>query len=150
MNIATKLVEDMKTSMKSGDTVRTGVVRLLRGSLKNEEIKVGHPLSDDEAMSVLTREAKQRRDSIEAYKTASRDDLAQIEEAELVIIAGYLPEPLSEAELRLVVAEVAKGLAATDMKQMGAVIGGVMKQVGARAEGGMVSKLVREHLNGGA
>lgn len=146
MTIAERLTEDMKTSMKAQDADRTGVLRLLRGSLKNEEIKVGHQLSEEEALKVLQREAKQRRDSVEAYQSAGRTDLAGREEAELTVIKGYLPEVMSEDELAKVVDEVIAETGATDAKQMGAVIGGVLKRVGARADGAVVSKLVREKL----
>ena len=146
MTIAEQLTEDMKSSMKAQDADRTGVLRLLRGSLKNEEIKVGHGLSDDEALKVLQREAKQRRDSVEAYQAAGRTDLAEREEAELTVIKSYLPEVMSEDELAKVVDEVVAEIGATDAKQMGAVIGAVLKRVGARADGGAVSKLVREKL----
>jgi uncharacterized protein YqeY len=144
--ISEQLTEDMKTSMKAGDAVRTGVLRLLRGAMKNEEIKLGHPLEEAEMLKVLSREAKQRRDSIEAYQAAGRADLVAVEEAELKVISGYLPEAMSEADVAKVVDEVIAEVGATDMKQMGAVIGGVMKRVGAKAEGGLVSKLVREKL----
>jgi uncharacterized protein YqeY len=147
VTIAEKLTEDMKTSMKAGEADRTGVLRLLRGAIKNEEIKVGHPLDEDEALKVLAREAKQRRDSIDSYNAANRADLAAIEEAELKIIGEYLPTALSQEELNQVVDAVISELGATDMKQMGAVIGGVIKRVGTRADGGAVSKLVREKLS---
>lgn len=137
----------MKTSMKAGDSERTGVLRLLRGALKNEEIKVGHELSEDEAMKVMVREAKQRRDSIEAYKQAGRDDLIAQEELELAVISGYLPKALTEDELVKIVDEVVTGLGATDMKQMGQVIGAVMARVGASADGGTVSRLVKARLS---
>ena len=146
MTIAEQLTDDMKASMKAGDTARTGVVRLLRSSMKYEEIKLGHPLEEAEALKVLQREAKQRRDSIDAYKAAGRDDLVSQEESELKLISRYLPEALSESEVSAIVDEVIAETGATDMKQMGAVIGGVMKRAGAKAEGGLVSKLVREKL----
>jgi len=136
----------MKASMLAGDTERTGVLRLLRSSMKYEEIKVGHPLSDEEALKVLQREAKQRRDSIDAYRTAGRDDLLAVEESELKVIAAYLPVALSVDELAKAVDEVVTQLGATDMKQMGQVIGAVMKRVGATADGGAVSQAVRSRL----
>jgi uncharacterized protein YqeY len=141
-----QLTEDMKASMKAGTADRTGVLRLVRGSIKNEEIKIGHPLGDEEVLKVLSREAKQRQDSIEAYRAGGREDLVRQEEMELGVIRGYLPEALSETELGAMVDEVIKETGATDMKQMGTVIGAVMKQAGARADGGAVSKLVREKL----
>ncbi len=146
MSIIEQLAQDMKASMLAGDTERTGVLRLLRSSMKYEEIKVGHPLSDEEALKVLQREAKQRRDSIDAYRTAGRDDLLAVEESELKVIAAYLPVALSVDELAKAVDEVVTQLGATDMKQMGQVIGAVMKRVGATADGGAVSQAVRSRL----
>jgi len=146
MSIPEQLTEDMKAAMKAGETERLGTVRLLRSAMKNEEIKTGHELSDIEALKVLQREAKQRRDSIEQYEAAGRMELAAIEEKELAIIRTYLPEPLAEDEIASIIDEVIAAQGATDMKQMGAVTGAVMQQVGARAEGGLVSRLVREKL----
>ncbi len=144
--VADKLTEDMKASLKGGNAARTGTLRLLRGALKNEEIKTGRVLSDDDALKVLQREAKQRRDSIDAYQSAGRDDLVQKEAAELEVIQEYLPQAMSEAELSEVVRSVIAETGATGMNQMGAVIGAVMKRVGARADGATVSKLVRQQL----
>ena len=146
VTIAEQLTEDMKTSMKAGEAQRTGVLRLLRGALKNEQIKLGHELDADEAMRVLQREAKQRRDSIAAYRSAGRGDLAAVEEAELAVIQGYLPEVMSDKDLARLVDEAVEETGANDVKQMGMVMGVVMKRAGARADGGTVSKLVRERL----
>ncbi len=146
MSVIEQLAQDMKASMLAGDAERTGVLRLLKSAMKYEEIKAGHELSDEEALKVLQREAKQRRDSIDAYRTAGRDDLLAIEEAELSVIATYLPIALSADELAAVVDGVATQLGATDIKQMGQVIGVVMKRVGATADGGAVSQAVRARL----
>jgi uncharacterized protein YqeY len=148
VTIVEQLTEDMKSSMKAGEAARTGVLRLLRGAMKNEEIKAGHPLSDEEALKVLQREAKQRRDSMTAYEQAGRLELKDQEERELAVISSYLPTALSEEQVSEVVDQVIADLGATDMKQMGAVIGAVMKRVGAQAEGGQVSRLVKEKLAG--
>ena len=147
MTILETLKTDMATSMKAGTAARTGVIRLLRSSMQNEVIKLGHELCDDEAMKVLQREAKQRRDSITQYGAAGRQDLIDIEAAELEVIKGYLPEALSVAELEITIDGVIAQLGATDMKQMGAVIGAAMKEVGARAEGGAVSAIVKSKLS---
>jgi uncharacterized protein len=133
--------------MKAGDTQKTGTLRLIRGAVKNEEIKLGHPLSEDEIMKLLVREAKQRRDSIEAYQKAGRADLEAVEQAELKVISEYLPQAMSDEELAKLVDEAVAEVGATDVKQMGAVIGKVMAKVGARADGGTVAKLVRERLS---
>jgi uncharacterized protein YqeY len=146
MTLQEQITTDMGTSMKGGDGRRTGVLRLLRAAFKNDAIKIGRDLTEEEAQKVLQREAKQRRDSIAAYAAAGRDDLVVIEQAELDIIAEYLPAALSDDELLRIVEDVILAQGASDMKAMGAVIGAVMAQVGARAEGGKVSALVRERL----
>jgi uncharacterized protein YqeY len=114
MTLSEQLTADLGDSMKAGNSAKTGVLRLLKSSLKNEQIKLGHELGDDEVLKVLQREAKQRRDSIDQYQTAGRSDLVAIEEAELAILQTYLPQ--------------------------------AMQRVGARAEGGTVSQLVRSKL----
>ena len=146
MTINEQLAADLATSMKAGEAERTGTLRLVRSSVMNEKIKLGHDLNDDEVMKVLQREAKQRRDSIEAYEKAERPELAAKERVELEFISSYLPQPLGEDELGKIVDEVIAAQGAADMSKMGAVIGAVMGKVGARAEGGTVSKLVRERL----
>lgn len=144
MPITEQLTSDMAAAMKGGQSERVGTLRLLRGSMSNERIKLGHELSDDEALKVLQREAKQRRDSIEQYTNAGRAELAAKERAELEIIESYLPQPLSEDELKALVSQAAAELGAD--AQLGAVIGKVMAAAGARADGGTVSRLVRERL----
>ena len=94
MDIRTKLNEDLKTAMKSGDTVRKGTVRLLRGAVRNMEIDARKPLTDAGILDVIAKQAKQRRDSIEQYRAANRPDLAAEEQAELEIIETYLPRQL--------------------------------------------------------
>ena len=146
MTVSETLQHDMASSMKAGDRTRTGVIRLLRSAIQNEAIKVGHQLGDDEAMKVLQQQAKQRRDSIEQYQTASRQDLIDIEHGELTVIQGYLPQAMSADELDALVTSVITDMGATGMQQMGAVIGAVMKQVGAKADGGAVSSAVKAKL----
>lgn len=145
-SITTQIELDVGASMKEGTSVRTGTLRLLRSSFKNEQIKLGHELSNDEVLKVLQREAKQRRDSIEAYEKAEREDLANVERGELEIISTYLPQPLSSGELKVIVDEVVTSLGNPELSAMGQVIGAVMARVGARADGGSVAKAVRERL----
>lgn len=148
MTLIEQLSADMAASMKAGDAPRTGVIRLLRSSMGNEKIKLGHELSDDEALAVLKREAKQRRDSIEQYQAADRNDLVATEQSELELIQQYLPAAMGEDELTRVIDEVVAELGATSPAQMGAVIGAVMKRAGAAADGGDVARLVRSRLAG--
>ena len=137
----------MNASMLAGDSKRTGVLRLLRAAIKNNEIKLGHKLDEPEVLKVLQREAKQRRDSIEAFRLAERKDLLVLEESELTVIASYLPEAMTTQELAKIVDEIVISLGATDIKQVGLVMGVVMKQVGAQADGGAVSSAVRLRLS---
>lgn len=147
MTLLEKLTADMAQSMKAGSADKTAVLRLLRGAVKNEEIKIGHDLNEDEALKVLQKEAKQRRDSMTAYREANRQDLVDQEAKELEIISAYLPEAMDDDQLAKVVDEVVAKTGANSPAQMGMVIGAVMKEVGARAEGGAVARLVREKLN---
>jgi len=148
MRISEQISEDMKTSLKAGDAEKTAALRLLISAMKYEQIRLGHELDDGEAQKLLQREAKQRRDSIEQYQAGGRPELAAKEEYELGIIGDYLPQPLSEAELRELVERAVTETGASSPAQMGQVIGAVMKAAGARAEGGAVSRLVKERLAG--
>ena len=146
MTVIEQIDQDLTASMKAGDSIRTGVLRLLRSSFKNEQIKLGRVLTEPEVLKVLQRESKQRRDSVMAYNDANRSDLADVETGELAIIAKYLPPSLSENELKKVVDEVVSGMDSPSPAAMGQVIGAVMARVGAAAEGGAVAKAVRERL----
>lgn len=139
-----KINQDTDAALKAGDSETLGVLRLAKTSLKNEQIKLGHELSDDEAMGVLVREAKQRRDSIASYNAANRPDLVKVEEAELAIIETYLPKQLDVAAIKAMVESAIA--AAGDNPQMGAVIGAVRAKAGASADGAVIAKLVRERL----
>lgn len=144
MTLIDQLTSDMGQAMKSGQAERVATLRLLRSAMSNERIKLGHDLSAEEALKVLQREAKQRRDSIEQYQAAGRSELAAKEQSELELIEAYLPQPLTEDELRVLVDQAVTAMGPS--AQMGAVIGKVMAEAGARAEGGTVSRLVRERL----
>lgn len=146
MNLIQALTEDMKESMRAGDAERTAVVRMLRGSLKNEEIKLGHALSEEEGLKVLQREAKQRRDAAAQYREADRPELAEGEERELAQIERYLPQPLSNEELDALISQVIAETGADSISQMGRVVGETMKRAGVRAEGARVSAAVRARL----
>lgn len=147
MSLIEKIDTDLATAMRASETSKVSVLRMLKSSIKNEQIKLGHELSDDEVMAVLKREAKQRRDSIEQYEKAERDDLADVEKTELEVIKSYLPEQLSEDELTKAVDEVISETGASSPSEMGVVMGAVLKKVGSRADGSMVAKIVRERLN---
>lgn len=146
MSLSERIQTDMTTAMRTQDAARTAVLRLLKSSLTNEQIKLGKPLSDDDVMKVLQREAKQRRDAIDAYNQGGRGDLVAEEQAELELITEYLPKQLSEDELLVIIDQVIADAGATDISQLGQVIGKVMALVSGKADGGLVSKLVKDRL----
>jgi hypothetical protein len=147
MTLSQQIDQDAATSMREGVAARTAVLRLLKAALKNEQIKLGHELTEGEELKVLQREAKQRKDSIEQYSNAGRTDLADSEQHELTIIESYLPQQMSEEELAEVVNRVIDDTGAEGLPQMGVVIGAVMNEVEGRADGATVARLVKERLS---
>lgn len=146
MGVFERIDTDLNAAMKEGHSADVAVLRLLKASIKNEQIKLGHELTDEETVKVLQREAKQRRDSIQAYRDANRADMAEAEETELAVITTYLPEQMDEAELAKIVEAAIAETGATSKAQMGQVIGEIMAQVAGKADGAAVSKLVAERL----
>jgi uncharacterized protein YqeY len=144
MHVLEQLEQDLAAAMRERDQIRLQVLRLLKSALKNYQIEVGHELSPQEMMQVLQKEAKKRRDSIEAYEKAGRDDLVAEESAELKEIQHYLPAQLGDDEVRAIVREV---VAASPDAQMGQIIGQVLAKTNGQADGGLVSRIVREELD---
>ncbi len=132
-------------AMKAQDEVRVATLKLLSAELHNYHID--HPdMTDDDEMQVVKKEAKKRRDAIVAYTKAGAADKAQREQAELTILEDFLPEQMSQEELTKLVDAAIKETGAKEMKDMGKVIGVVMKQVGNKADGGMVAQLIKTKL----
>ena len=147
MSLQDKLQDDLKTAMRSGDDLRKSVIRYLRAQIHNEEIAIKDAL-DDEAMAVLlSKQAQQRRDSIEAFSKGGRQDLADKEEAELAIILGYLPEQMSEDEITDLAHQAIDQVGAQGPSEMGKVMGALMPQVRGKADGKKVSAVVSALLN---
>ncbi len=146
MSLFSQIESDLVTAMKEHNEARTAVLRLLKNALKNEEIKLRRELTPEESLKILQRESKQRRDSITAYEQGGRVDLADEEKAELVVISSYLPTLMSEEELNTIIAQVVNETGAQSMNQMGEVIGKVMAITAGKAEGGTVSRLVKQKL----
>lgn len=146
MALLDQIESDLTASMKSGQTDRTAVLRLLKNSLKNEQIKLGHDLSDEEVLKVLQREAKQRRDSVEAYQQGGREELAASESAELEIIKDYLPTQIDETELTKIVDAVIADTGAKSIAEIGIVIGAVRDKVGSQADGAEIARIARQRL----
>lgn len=146
MAIAERLAEDLKVAMRARDELRVRTLRLLRAALLTASKETGQPLSDADELAVLQKQAKQRHDSIEAYRAGGREDLAAAEEAELAVLGEYLPAGLSREELRQLAAAAIAEVGAADAKQLGAVMRVLMPKIRGRADGAEVSAVVRELL----
>lgn len=146
MNLNERLNEDMKSMMKSGDKFSLSVVRMLRSAVKNVEINERRTLADDEVTEILTREVKQRRDALQEFEKAGRQDLVDQAKAEIEVIQRYLPQPLSEEELTRIVQETVNEIGATSKADMGKVMSALMPKVKGRADGKQVNAAVSRLL----
>ena len=148
MSLKNRITDDMKAAMRSGEKERLGTIRLILAALKQREVDERIVLDDTQILAVLEKMLKQRRDSIDQFSAAGREDLATIERAEVAVIQAYLPEPLSAAELDLIVAKAISDSGAAGPKDMGKVIGLVKPQVAGRADMGQISELIKRKLAG--
>ncbi len=146
MSLKARIQDDMKSAMKAGDKARLGVIRLILAAIKQREVDERIELDDQQVLAVLDKMVKQRRDSIQQYRDAGREELAAAEEAEVAVIQEYLPEALSEAEIAAIVEQAIADTGASSMKDMGKVMGKVKPQVQGRADMGQVSALVKQKL----
>lgn len=151
MSLKDKIMADLKQAMKNKDQDKLRVLRSLKSKLLEKEIserKGGEAeLSEEQAVEVLMKAAKQRKESIEQFREGGRDDLASSEEEELDIIESYLPEMLSEEEIRDIVRDKIDELGAETMADMGKVMGVLMQELKGKAEGSLVSNVVKEELS---
>ncbi len=148
-NLQTEITEAWKAAMKSGDTQRRDTLSTVRSAIKNVEIETKTPigsLDDDAVQQVIEREGKKRRDAIEEYTKVNREDLAAREKVELDILAAYLPEQMSEAEVAAIVQAIIKESGASGMSAMGAVMKEALAKTAGRADGKLVSSIVRDAL----
>ena len=137
----------MKSSMKSGNKERLGVIRLMLSAIKQIEVDERIELDNDRITTVLDKMAKQRRESITQFDSAGRDDLTAIEQAELEIILEYLPEALSDAEINDLVEQSISATGAVSIKDMGKLMGMLKPQLQGRADMGKVSQLIKARLS---
>ncbi len=141
-----RMKEDMKDAMRAKDAPRLGSIRMLISALKNLAIELRRDVTEEEILDVMATEAKKRRESIELYTTGARPDLVAIEEADLVVIAAYLPEPLSEAEVvAMIEARIAETGASTK-KDIGKVMGPIVAETKGRFDGSQIKDLVMARL----
>lgn len=146
MSLTEQLVSDMKTALKDKNKEKLSVIRMVRAAIKKIEIDKKASLNDEEVLEVFIREVKQRRDAIAEFKKADRNDLVLKEQGELAVLETYLPEQLSEDELRLIVQDTIEQTGASSKKEMGKVMGALKPKVRGKADGKLVSRLVQEYL----
>lgn len=145
-SIKERLGADIKAAMKAGEKERLGALRMIHAAIRQREVDERRELDDAATLEVLDKQAKQHRESLEQYRNAGREDLAAREEAELAILAEYLPEPLSEPALEALIDEVLDETGATTMKDMGRVMAALKPRVQGRADMGAVSARVKTRL----
>ncbi|MGE5703513.1 MAG: GatB/YqeY domain-containing protein, partial [Clostridia bacterium] len=142
MSVMERLNQDLKQAMKDKAAIKLSVIRMVKAAVKNEEINKGSQLSEDEELSILTRELKQRRESLQEFEKAGRDDLVQQIQEEIVVLTSYMPAQLSEEEVRQIAIEVISQIGASSKKEMGKVMGAMMPKVKGKADGNVVQKIV--------
>lgn len=147
MSVLTQLTEDMKAAMKAKDKETLATVRMLKSALQNEQINLGHDLSEEEELSIIVREMKQRRDSLTEFKEAGREDLATQLEGEIKVVANYMPAQMSEAEIKQVVTATIAEVGATSKTDFGKVMGALMPKVKGKADGKIVNETVKALLD---
>jgi uncharacterized protein len=149
MGLKEKLQSDLTDAIRSQDAVKSGTIRMLLAAITNEEVagKSAKVLSDAEVITVLSREAKKRREAVEAYTNAKRDDLANKEKDEPAVIALYLPEQLSEADIKKLIADAIAETNAEGPAGMGLVMKVLQPKIAGKADGGVVSSLVKAALS---
>jgi uncharacterized protein len=148
MSLLERLNNDMKTAMKNKEKDRLSVIRMVKAALQNESIKLGtNELSEDAELTVLTRELKQRKDSLREFSNAGREDLVNKIQTEIEILEVYLPKQLSEEELVEIVKETVQEVNASSKADMGKVMAAIMPKVKGKADGSLINKLVQQQLS---
>jgi uncharacterized protein YqeY len=141
-----EIEDEVKEAMRARDAERRDALRLILNALKNSEKELMRPLSEDEELQVLQRERKRRVEAAEAFRAGGREAQAEAEERELDILQEFMPEPLGEDEIEEIVDDAIAEVGATSMADLGRVMADVMPQIAGRADGSVVSQIVREKL----
>ena len=147
MNLDKTLMNDMKKAMKNKDKETLTVIRMIRSALQNEAIKKNGPLNEEDETAVLSRELKQRKDSLQAFDKAGRHDLVKKLEFEMKVLETYLPKQLTNEELEQIIQETTAEAGATTKKDFGKVMSTVMPKVNGRADDKIVNQLVQKYLS---
>ena len=147
MSLKAQITEDMKTAMRAKDSARLGTIRLLQAAMKQKEVDERVELDDVAVIAIVDKLIKQRKDSIAAYESASRQDLADVEKAEIEVLKVYLPERMSEAEITAAVQAIVAETGAAGPGDMGKVMGAVKTKLAGKADMGLVSAAVKAALS---
>jgi uncharacterized protein YqeY len=148
MALQQRLMDDLKMAMKSGEKLRLSVIRMVRAKIKNAEIEKRDGLDDGEVLKVITRDVKQHKESITAFKDGNRPELAEKEEAELAILMEYMPQQMSRDEVVAIIKQVIEETGAAGPQDKGKVMGKIMAQVSGKADGKEVNQIVMDLLAG--
>ena len=148
MSLKEKITEDMKTAMRAKETARLGTVRLLLSAMKQKEVDERVVLTDADILAIIDKMVKQRRESIAQFEKAGRNDLADVEKAEIAVLSAYLPQQLSEAEVAAAIAAAIAETGASGAKEMGKVMGLLKSRLAGKTDMGKVSGLVKAKLQG--
>jgi uncharacterized protein len=148
MGLSERLIEDMKAAMKAGSEgkIRLEAIRFLRAAIKNVEIDTRSPLTDEDILGIIIKQVKQLRDSSEEFAKGGRSDLISRADAEIAVLTAYLPEQMSESELRELAGQVIAEVGASGPKDMGKVMGPLVARTKGRADGKLVNQVVKELL----
>jgi uncharacterized protein YqeY len=146
MSLIVRMEADLQVAQKERDDPRRDALRLLLNALRGAEKELQRPLSEDEELQVLQRERKRRQEAFDAFEAAGRNEQAEKEDYELDVLEEFMPEPLSDDDVERIVDDVIAEVGATSMRDLGRVMADVMPQVAGRADGSVVSQLVREKL----
>jgi len=147
VSLLERLNNDMKQAMKNKEKDKLSVIRMIKASVQNETIKLGHDLSEEDELTVLSRELKQRKDSLHEFEKAGREDLVEKIRIELTFVELYMPKQLSEEELSEIVKSTISEVGANSKAEMGKVMAAIMQKVKGKADGSLVNKLVQQHLS---
>lgn len=146
MSLAERLNEDMKQAMRDGNKFRLSTIRMVRAAIKNQEIELRRPLEDNDTLNILSRELKQRRDSLEDFERGGREDLVSNVKAEIEIITEYLPQQLNEEEVKAIVLQTMQETGASSKADLGKLMGALMPKVKGVADGKLVNAIVQQFL----
>lgn len=146
MSLKEKLQEDLKSSMKNKDTLRKSVITLVRAAIKQYEVDNRVELGDAEIIDIISKQLKQRNDSLIEFEKAGREDLVEETKSEIQVLKEYLPQQLSEEELEKIVIETTAEVGATSMKDMGKIMASIKPKTAGRADGRKINELVKKNF----